>query len=501
MSLTAAPLQTNRMRRFGSSTPTRLHVPHATHSIRRFASSASIPPAAPGHVNFLLADIGEGITECELLKWHCAIGDSISQFDKICEVQSDKANVEITSRYDGVVTQLNYKVGQLAKVGQPLCVIRLNSSASASTAKSTPTVQVSDQPVDMDLSVPAATPFTPASIESQTHQSSDPSVRVLTSPAVRRIAKESNIDLHSVKGSGPNGRVTRDDVMRVINGSQTNQATASGIVPASLTRSIAPAASDSPVSSAVASTVSSPAVSAHTGSDVAHPITGLARIMVQTMSATASIPLFGYTDEVRCDALHLLRQQLKPVVEKMSPTIKLSYMPFLIKACSLALSEYPQLNAHVNADCSVLTHRAAHNIGIAVDTPRGLLVPNIKNVQALSVADIAAELQRISSLAAHGKLGRSDLQGGTFTLSNIGSIGGRVMSPIVVVPEVVICALGAMFTQPRCASDGKTIEPHRLMNLCFTADHRVVDGATLARFSNKFKSFIEQPQLMMLQTR
>lgn len=471
-------------------------------------------------MNFLLADIGEGITECEVLKWHCAVGDEISQFDKICEVQSDKANVEITSRYDGVITSLNYKVGQLARVGQPLCVIRLAGTTTAVAAADSQAVTsrpATEPHVDMDVSPSHVTQRTPthnalpasSSIPQESAHNNVSSTtaasRVLTSPAVRRIAREAHLDLQSVRGTGPNGRVTRDDVMHRINGTAATATTPSshshsqhqsGAMQIPIAASPVLVASQSPI------IVQPLAAVAATGVDQAHPITGLARIMVQTMTATCQIPLFGYSDEVRCDALHTLRSQLKPLLETgVTPAVKLSYLPLLIKACSQALIEFPQLNAHVNTDCSVLTHRAAHNIGIAIDTPRGLIVPNVKNVQLLSIAQIATELQRLSQLASQGKLTRSDLSGGTFTLSNIGSIGGRIMSPIVVVPEVVICALGAMHIEPRYNAELTALEPHRLMTLSYSADHRVVDGATLARFSNRFKALIEQPQHMLLNMR
>jgi len=230
--------------------------------------------------------------------------------------------------------------------------------------------------------------------------------------------------------------------------------------------------------------------------------------MVQTMNASNAIPQFGYSDEIQMDALIALRNQLKhspPPSTAYGNTqskdgLKISYMPFIIKATSLALRQFPQLNAHVNNSCSHVTHKSCHNIGLAMDTARGLLVPNIKNVQRLSIWQIATELNRLQALGKIGSIGRSDLTAGTFTLSNIGSIGGTYTRPLLVVPEVMIGALGKFQLLPRYNSSGHVI-PLNLMMVSWSADHRVVDGATCARFSNLWKYYIEHPAAMLLDTK
>lgn len=216
--------------------------------------------------------------------------------------------------------------------------------------------------------------------------------------------------------------------------------------------------------------------------------------MVNTMVKANSVPSFVYSDEIEVDAMNAMRGLLKPMAEKRG--IKCSNLPFIIKATSLALNEYPMLNAHVNDDCSEVTHRASHNIGIAVDTPRGLLVPNIKNVQNMSILQIAQEVNRLAALGQQAKLGTADLTGGTFTLSNIGAIGGTYCVPLIVCPEVMIGALGKFQKVPRF-NEKMEVVPTTIMNVGWTADHRVLDGATVARFSNLWKSYIENPALML----
>ena len=173
-------------------------------------------------------------------------------------------------------------------------------------------------------------------------------------------------------------------------------------------------------------------------------------------------------------------------------------MPVILKACSLALTQYPILNATFDASKETLTYKANHNIGIAMDTPQGLLVPNIKKVQQLSILDIAEELNRLQDLGLRGKLGENDLKHGTFSLSNIGSIGGTYAKPVIMPPQVAIGALGKVQKVPKFDAQDNLIKAH-IVNVSWSADHRVIDGATMARFSNLMKSYIENPSSMILE--
>ena len=545
-----------------SGPPHNAHVhhrlPHSalfhTRAAAGFAGSTALSPSSSsGEIDFLLADIGEGIAECELLRWFVAEGDEIAQFDKVCEVQSDKANVEITSRYDGRVKELKYRVGDLAKVGAPLLTIQL-ATAGAGTQKPG---EAQPDPVETgraakDYSTPVVPQGQGLSEESITAAgyplSSVPSHRlssvderevveaaradvavsgaedddgghasaeavelsfgkVQTSPAVRRIAKESKVDLTRVKGTGPQGRILKDDVARYSQARSpaTTDRTALRASPPSVSAppplSAATTADRFPtvtLSPAHSPSTSPPTVSAYLTADQVIPISGLQRIMVQTMTAANLVPHFTYGEELNLDALSELREALKPQLAAQG--VKVSYMPFFIKALSLALRAFPQLNAHVNADCTAVTHRAHHNVGVAMDTAKGLLVPNVKNVQSRSILDIGRELNRLQALGKAGQLTREDLQGGTITLSNIGSVGGTYCSPIIVVPEVCIAALGSMRTLPRYDEHGQ-VKPTKVINVSWSADHRVVDGATVARFNQLWKSLIEHPSAMLMELR
>ena len=216
--------------------------------------------------------------------------------------------------------------------------------------------------------------------------------------------------------------------------------------------------------------------------------------MVKSMNASLTIPHFGYQDEIELNNLADLRQVLKPIGEANG--VKISYMPLMIKAASLALNEFPILNSSISSDETEIKYHGDHNIGIAMDTPRGLIVPNIKGCQHLSVLEIASELNRLQAQGAESKIPDGDLTGTTFSLSNIGAIGGTYMGPVIAAPQVAIGALGKIQTLPRFGEGGEVVAS-KIMNVSWAGDHRVVDGATMAKFSNLWKLYLENPAVMV----
>ncbi|KAF0972022.1 hypothetical protein FDP41_009718 [Naegleria fowleri] len=418
-------------------------------------------------IPFILADIGEGITKVEIVKWFVKEGDHIEQFQNVAEVMSDKANVEISSRYDGIVKKLCYNVGDIAKVGAPLIEIEVADSSSSSATPTQPSA-ASSAP---STSSTATTTSAPSTNEALVEGSIE---KVLTTPAVRRLARENNIDLTKVRPTGRNGRVLKEDVLSYLQ----DPSAQSKVIEKQPTT---PAVSATPSVTATATTVAQ---------ERREPVRGLMRTMIKTMNAATKVPHFGYKDEVCVDNLIVLRQHLKKMAEKQG--VKLSYMPFIIKAVSLALNEYPILNSSLSEDESEIIYKADHNIGVAMDTPNGLLVPNIKRVQTKSIMEIAAELNRLQELGKQGKLGMDDLKGGTFTLSNIGTIGGTYADPVLSIPEVCIGAIG-MIKKVASFDEHNHVIPKNIMFISWAADHRVIDGATMARFSNRWKEFLEEP--------
>lgn len=270
-------------------------------------------------------------------------------------------------------------------------------------------------------------------------------------------------------------------------------------------------ASESTKASTPLDTSSRAPATSPSGQDKTVPIRGVQRLMVKSMTEALKVPHLTYCEEVVMDSLISVRKQLKEAIEKRgSKTVRMSFMPIIIKATSLALLEYPQLNASINSEATEVTYHADHNMGIAMDTPKGLIVPVLKQVQNKSPMQIAIELSEMQDLATRGALTEEHLRGGTFSLSNIGSVGGTYMRPVIVVPQVVIGAFGRFQTTPRYVDsmgrqastediyDGKaTVKPTTIMNVSWSADHRVVDGASVARFSNLWKTYLENPSLML----
>ncbi len=465
-----------------------------------FQNAYHTTSALNGKVEFKLADIGEGIAEVEVMQWFIKEGDTIEQFQNICEVQSDKATVEITSRYDGVITKVHYEVGDLAQVGTPLIDIEVEGAVEEE-APSKPSAAAATPPKPAETTTPRETPSVvqkdPTPIQtSSTNNAKQPASggKVLTTPAVRRLASEHDVDISTVLGTGKNGRVTKSDLLMHVQ-EKRNQHHASQQQRGTPTSQQHQQQSSSVGSGSIPEKRNIDIVP---GQDEDVPIRGIQRLMVQSMKESLKIPHFGYYDEVDMTSLMEIRKMISAVGEKEG--IKITYLPIMIKAASVALAEYPTLNSFVSKDETTQTIKSDHNIGLAMDTPRGLLVPNVKNCEQRSIFDIAHEINRLQALGTANKLGEEELTGGTFTLSNIGSIGGTYASPVILAPQVAIGALGKIRRVPRFDENDNVVAAN-MMSVSWSADHRVIDGATMARFSNLWKGMLENPETMLVNLR
>lgn len=463
--------------------------------------------AAPDRRPFLLADIGEGIAEVELMKWFVKEGEAVRSFDRICEVQSDKATVEITSKYDGVVVAVHHEEGAIVQVGSALVDIAVEGEDATPESD----LKLNNEPDEVEkLTIPhepvamANESAMPMATQSQNNNGGGP---ILTTPAVRKIAKENNVNLHLVAGSGTKGRILKEDVLAYINGggaqSMTHANTAATTAPTTAVDTQQQVNNKPPVMPTL-NIVAAPLVE-----DKVMPIRGVQRLMVKSMQKANEVQHLTLGEEISMTKLVHSRKELKSVAKEQG--LSLSYMPFLIKAASLALHQYPALNATVNEEVSEIRQHSSHNIGVAMDTPSGLVVPVIHNVQNKSLFDITADLMSLQQKASTGKLGEQDLKGGTFTLSNIGSIAGTYATPVLVVPQVAIGAFGRMQTVPRYVNKRTgqmasmeeiekgyaEVEATHIMNVSWSADHRVVDGASVAKFSNAWRSMIENPLMLL----
>ncbi|CAH1419400.1 unnamed protein product [Lactuca virosa] len=432
-----------------------------------FSSNAVDSQQAGGIIDVPLAQTGEGIAECELLKWFVQDGDHVEEYQPLCEVQSDKATIEITSRYKGKVSKILHTPGDIIKVGETLLQLMVDDSGvpfNASDASVGSDGSKSDEH-KLDLR--------------KSHENDN-----LSTPAVRSLAKQHGIDLADVTGSGKHGRILKEDVLKY--------GVEKGIIddkPAFNPTSIEPMSGPEEQLQEMAESLYH---------DKIFSLRAYQRAMVKSMTAAASVPHFHYVEEINCDGLMKLKSAFQK--ENTDPDIKFTFLPVLIKSLSMALTTHPLVNSTFNLNNYEVTLKGSHNIGIAMATPSGLVVPNIKNVQSLSILEITKELSRLIKLAMANKLPPADIAGGTITLSNIGSIGGKFGSPLINVPEVAIIALGKIQKVASFREDG-SIYPVSLMTVNIAADHRILDGANVAIFCKEWKMYIEKPELLLLHMR
>ena len=413
---------------------------------------------------FILPDIGEGIVECEVIEWKVREGDIIEEDQIVVDVSTDKAIVEIPSMYNGRITKLHHAAGDIAKVHAPLFAIEVEAEADEDAGSPAPETQSSEQ-------TPELVVLEEAQAQGQTQQSAETNTKVLTTPAVRKMAREHQLDLGTIAGTGKQGRVLKEDVL-------------------SFLASDKPA--DAPSSPLASIPNSTPGVVAE---DRVEVIRGVRKIMAERMTeSVATIPHFTFVDELDVTELMQLRRNLNE--QYGSDELKITLMPLFIKALSLAIKQFPAVNSRANADFSELTYIASHNIGMAVDGANGLLVPNIKAVEQRSILDIAAQVMGLTKAARSGKINPADLKGGSITISNIGAIGGTVATPIINKPEVAIVALGKIQKLPRFDDQGNVMA-RNIMTVSWSGDHRVIDGGTIARFNNCWKGYLEQPATML----
>ncbi|KAM3719254.1 Lipoamide acyltransferase component of branched-chain alpha-keto acid dehydrogenase complex [Dirofilaria immitis] len=404
-------------------------------------------------VQFKLSDIGEGIAEVQIKEWHVKEGDHVAQFDNICEVQSDKASVTITSRYDGIIKKLYYDVEDVAKVGTTLVDIEV--------------VEKQEENPNGKLGT-----------ETTTSENAQEDRKVLATPAVRQLAKGKGINLSEVVGTGISGRILKDDVIRYVE-LRTNSSTTAAIEEPIVDTTFHAARATSPEQLSQSFSLKKFEVLKE---DKVVPIRSYTRAMVKSMSESLKIPHLGFCDEVNVDQLMTMREELKKFEAVYNA--RMSFMPIIIKAVSLALNKFPKLNAVIDKNIENIIYKTSHNISIAMDTTEGLVVPNIKHCEQCTIWEIAVELNRLQEASSRMKINPEDLKNGTFTLSNIGMIGGTYLSPVILPPQVAIGAIGQISKLPRFDKHGNVCAAN-VVNFSWAADHRVIDGATVAHFSSQ----------------
>ena len=402
---------------------------------------------------FKLPDLGEGISEGEVLKWMANVGDEIKEDQPLVEVMTDKVNVQIPAPRSGKVLQILAKEGEVAKVGQTIMVIDDGSKGGAPTVPA----PASASPV------PARVVSTPASPSPSSPQG------VLATPATRRLARELGVDIGAVRGSGPQGRVTDDDVRRSASGPRTGAQT-------------------------VTVQMNQPQQAMAGAKEELVPLRGIRRTiaerMLKSLQTTAQVT---HVDEVDMTELVQLREALKGSAEKRG--VRLTYLPFIIKAVVPALKEFPYMNSSLDDQSGNIVLKKYYNIGIATDTEQGLVVPVIKDADRKDIFELAGEIEKLSDKARKGQLSLDEVHGSTFTITNVGAIGGLFATPIVNVPEVAILGLHKIAKRP-VVREGK-IEVRDTTYFSLSFDHRVVDGAYAARFMTHVIEIIQNTKKLL----
>lgn len=381
-------------------------------------------------------DIGEGIAETEIAEWLVAPGDLVAEDQPLVAVMTDKATVEVPSPVAGRVISCAAAVGDTIAVGAEL--IRLEVAGEAPAPE-----QVPAEPAPVASAPPPAAPVRPAI-----------SPTVLAAPSVRAYAREKGVDLQRVRGSGPDGRILREDV----NGFSAPRATAANVAVQDIR------------------------------------IIGLRKRISARMEEANRIPHITIVEEIDATALEALRQKLN---ERPRDGVKLTLLPFLARAIVRAVADQPAMNAHHDAAAGILRQFGGVHLGIAAQTPAGLVVPVLRHAEALGLREAAAEIARLADAAREGRATREELSGSTITISSLGPLGAIATTPILNAPEVAIVGVNRMAIRPFWT--GTAFEPRKMMNLSCSFDHRVIDGWDAAVFVQRLKELLETPALLFVE--
>lgn len=427
---------------------------------------------------FKFPDVGEGIHEGELVKWHVKAGDAIKEHETIAEVETDKAVVEIPSPKSGTILKLHFKEGDTIKVGEVMATIgEKGEKAAPSKAAPVKAAPKAPQPAPTTKKAVVGEKTAPTvigvieeakGVEKHVEIKREKArAAVQAVPAARALAKELKVDLSTVKGTGPDGIITVADVKGPVG---------------------------KPVVAGKA--VAAPKVTFETyGRVLKIPFKGMRKKIAENMALSKHTAAHvTHMDEFDVTALWDIRKEKKALAENKG--YPLTFLPFITKAVCIGLKEFPYMNSSLDEEGSAIVVKQYYNIGIAVDTQQGLMVPVVKGAEKRSIMDIAKEIYKLAEEARDRSIKLDDLKGGTFTITNIGSLGGTYATPIINYPEVGILGLGRIYDKP-FVTNGK-LSVRKTLPISLSFDHRVIDGAYAARFANAIKKHLEDPDLLLM---
>jgi 2-oxoisovalerate dehydrogenase E2 component (dihydrolipoyl transacylase) len=421
-----------------------------------------------GEFTIKMPDVGEGVAEAELVEWLVKIGDPVREDMTVAAVMTDKATVEIPTPVSGTVIWLGGEIGDTIAVRAPLIRIDTEGGGEVAAPQTTaPPEQAKD--IKPEPESPTEAPKKPAPTASSTASAPSPQPspemdKPLAAPSVRLLARESGIDLRLIRGTGPAGRILREDVEQFLAHGKDALSPQQGFAKKTSKEEI--------------------------------KLTGLRRRIAEKMSlSTSRIPHITYVEEVDVTALEELRATMNGARKADQP--KLTLLPFLMRAMVKAITEQPNINATFDDDAGVLTRSGAAHIGIATQTPSGLTVPVVRHAEARSIWDCAAEMNRLAEAARSGTATRDELTGSTITISSLGALGGIVSTPVINHPEVAIVGVNKIATRP--VWDGVQFVPRKMMNLSSSFDHRIIDGFDAATFVQRLRTLLETPALIFIE--
>jgi len=421
---------------------------------------------------FKMPDIGEGIHEGEILKWFIEEGQEINEDDTLCEIQNDKAVVEIPSPVDGTVEEIHFNEGDIATVGETLITLHVEGYEAP---------EKDEEEEKEEIEEPKEEKTEEKSEEKATEETKDQDQdkRVIAMPSVRKYARDNDVNIKEITGSGKNGRVLKEDIDSFLSGD--SPAETGDAVAAEETKETKQAKSVIPEGQYP---------------ETREDMSGIRKVIAEAMvNSKNKAPHVTLMDEVDVTELVAHRNKFKQLAEEEG--IKLTFLPYVVKALISASKKHPILNAYIDEETNEIVHKHYYNIGIAADTDRGLLVPVVKDADRKSLFDISEDISDLAIKAREGTLSSDEMSGASNTITNIGSAGGQWFTPVLNYPEAVILGIGRIAEKP-IARDGEVvIAPVLALSLSF--DHRIVDGATAQLALNQIKRLLHDPQLIMME--
>ncbi len=419
---------------------------------------------------FKFPDIGEGIAEGEIVKWFVNEGDEVQEDDVLCEVQNDKAVVEIPAPVDGTVKKIYVGEGEVARVGDVFVTLDAEGYESTDDEEDATPAEAEEKPAETKQETPAET-------SSASEEADDDLRRVIAMPSVRKYARDKGVNIHEVTGTGKNGRILKEDIDAFLSGETPAAETGAEKTTEEPSREVAAAPQG-------------------TYPETREKMSGIRRAIANAMvESKTKAPHVTLMDEVDVTELVAHRKKFKEIAAEQG--IKLTYLPYVVKALISASKKYPIINSYIDEETEEIVTKHYYNIGIAADTDRGLLVPVVKDADRKSIFEISQDINTLAEKARNGKLKPEEMSGASNTITNIGSAGGQWFTPVLNYPEAVILGIGRIAEKPVVRNGEVVVAPVLALSLSF--DHRIVDGATAQLALNQIKRVLHDPQLIMME--